>query len=100
MIILTNDQIEAILDMRECVAALEDAYRDLGNGEAVDIPRQDMLVSKSARRRGTCFQDNVGKLAPQRHRRVATQLGRRDLARDQWRTPPHQGAAFRSGRPL
>jgi len=45
MIILTNDQIDALLDMRECVAALESAYRDLGNGEAVDIPRQDMLVS-------------------------------------------------------
>ena len=45
MIILTNDQITELLDMRECVAALESAYGDFGRGEAVDIPRQDMLVS-------------------------------------------------------
>ncbi|MGB6537297.1 MAG: ornithine cyclodeaminase family protein [Xanthobacteraceae bacterium] len=45
MIILTNEQIEELLDMRECVTALENAYRDFGLGEAVEIPRQDMLVS-------------------------------------------------------
>ncbi len=45
MLILTNDQITELLDMRECVAALESAYRDLGLGDAVDIPRQDMLVA-------------------------------------------------------
>lgn len=45
MLILTNDQITELLDMRECVAALESAYRDLGFGDAVDSPRQDMLVA-------------------------------------------------------
>ena len=45
MVILTNEQIAELLDMAECVAALENAYRDFGLGEAVDIPRQDMLVS-------------------------------------------------------
>jgi alanine dehydrogenase len=45
MIILTNDQISELLDMSECVTALETAYRDLGLGDAVDSPRQDMLVS-------------------------------------------------------
>jgi alanine dehydrogenase len=45
MIILTNDQISELLDMEECVEALESAYRDLGLADAVDIPRQDMLVS-------------------------------------------------------
>lgn len=44
MLILTNDQIAELLVMSECVAALEDAYRDFGLGEAADIPRQDMLV--------------------------------------------------------
>lgn len=44
MILLTNDQIEKLLDMRECVAALESSYRDFGNRDAVDIPRCDMLV--------------------------------------------------------
>jgi alanine dehydrogenase len=45
MIILTNEQIEKLIGMRECVAALEIAYRDFGVGDAVEIPRQDMLVS-------------------------------------------------------
>ena len=45
MIILTNDQISELLDMGECVEALESAYRDLGLADAVDIPRQDMLVA-------------------------------------------------------
>jgi ornithine cyclodeaminase/alanine dehydrogenase-like protein (mu-crystallin family) len=45
MIILTNDQISELLDMRACVEALENAYRDFGLGDAVDIPRQDLLVS-------------------------------------------------------
>ncbi len=45
MLLLTNDDIESLLSIPECVAALEEAYRDLGNGDAVDMPRQDMIVS-------------------------------------------------------
>lgn len=45
MIILTNDEIEGLLNMPDCMVALEAAYRDFGLGDAVDIPRQDMLVS-------------------------------------------------------
>ncbi len=45
MLLVTNDDIETFLSMPECVATLEEAYRDFGNGDAVDIPRQDMLVS-------------------------------------------------------
>lgn len=45
MLLVTNDDIETFLSMPECVAALEEAYRDLGDGDAVDIPRQDMLVA-------------------------------------------------------
>lgn len=44
MLILTNEQIEPMLKMSECVATLEQAYADLGRQDAVDIPRQDMLV--------------------------------------------------------
>jgi ornithine cyclodeaminase/alanine dehydrogenase-like protein (mu-crystallin family) len=47
MIILTNEDVEKLLDMTECVSALEQAYYDLGKNEAADIPRQDMLVSNS-----------------------------------------------------
>lgn len=44
MFILTNDEVDGLLDMPECVATLEGAYRDFGNRDAVEIPRQDLLV--------------------------------------------------------
>src|SRR4051812_5163951 len=47
MIILTNEDIEQLLHMPNCVETLEQAYQDLGNGDAVDIPRQDSLVANS-----------------------------------------------------
>lgn len=45
MLILTNEDIEPLLSMPDCLKVLEEAYRDFGLGEAVDIPRQDMLVA-------------------------------------------------------
>ncbi|HVB79593.1 MAG TPA: ornithine cyclodeaminase family protein [Candidatus Binataceae bacterium] len=47
MLILTNDMIEPLLHMPDCVAALEAMYRDFGLGEAADIPRHDALVANS-----------------------------------------------------
>jgi ornithine cyclodeaminase/alanine dehydrogenase-like protein (mu-crystallin family) len=47
MIILTNEDIEQLLHMPNCVETLEQAYQDLGNGDAVDIPRQDSLVANN-----------------------------------------------------
>ena len=44
MLILTNEDVEQILVMSECVEALEAAYRDFGNQDAVEIPRHDALV--------------------------------------------------------
>jgi ornithine cyclodeaminase/alanine dehydrogenase-like protein (mu-crystallin family) len=44
VLVITNEDIESMLTMTECVTCLEDAYRDFGNQDAVDIPRQDMLV--------------------------------------------------------
>jgi hypothetical protein len=44
MLVIRNEEIEQFLGMQECIACLEDAYRDLGTQDAVDIPRQDMLV--------------------------------------------------------
>jgi ornithine cyclodeaminase/alanine dehydrogenase-like protein (mu-crystallin family) len=43
MLVLTNKDVEALLRIPDCVAALEDAYRDFGNRDAIDMPRQDML---------------------------------------------------------
>ena len=45
MLILTNEDIETLIDMPATMAALESVYRDFGLGDAVDIPRQDGLVA-------------------------------------------------------
>jgi len=44
VIVLTNEDVEPLLNMPDCIAAIEAAFRDLGNGDAVDIPRQDAIV--------------------------------------------------------
>ena len=44
MLLLTNEDIEPLLSMPDCIAAVEEAFRDLGHGDAVDIPRQDAIV--------------------------------------------------------
>jgi ornithine cyclodeaminase/alanine dehydrogenase-like protein (mu-crystallin family) len=43
-LILTNQEIESIFTLDECFAVLEPALMDLGNGRAVNMPRQDLLV--------------------------------------------------------
>ena len=43
-LILTNEEIENIFTLEECFAALEPALLELGNGQAVNMPRQDLLV--------------------------------------------------------
>lgn len=43
-LILTNAEIESIFTLEECFDALEPALLDLGNGRAVNMPRQDLLV--------------------------------------------------------
>ena len=44
VILLTNEDVEPLLSMPECILAIEAAFRDLGNDDAVDIPRQDAIV--------------------------------------------------------
>jgi ornithine cyclodeaminase/alanine dehydrogenase-like protein (mu-crystallin family) len=43
-LILTNGEIESIFTLEDCFDALEPALLDLGNGRAVNMPRQDLLV--------------------------------------------------------
>jgi ornithine cyclodeaminase/alanine dehydrogenase-like protein (mu-crystallin family) len=45
VLIITNEDIESFLEMGPCVDALEAAYRDLGHRDAVDLPRQDAVVT-------------------------------------------------------
>ena len=47
MILLTNEDVAPLLVMSECIEAVEAAFRDLGNNDAVDIPRQDAIVPNS-----------------------------------------------------
>jgi alanine dehydrogenase len=44
LLILTNEDVEPLLTMSDCITAIEEAFRALGKGEAVDIPRQDAIV--------------------------------------------------------
>ncbi|MGH7782420.1 MAG: ornithine cyclodeaminase family protein [Candidatus Binatia bacterium] len=43
-LLLTNEQIEEIFTIDECFQVLEPALLELGNGRAVNMPRQDLLV--------------------------------------------------------
>ncbi len=44
MLLITNEDVEQIINMPECVATLEEAYRDFGNQDAVEIPHHDAIV--------------------------------------------------------
>ena len=37
--VLNNAEMESLLDMRTCLEAMEDAYRDLGLNQAINRPR-------------------------------------------------------------
>lgn len=43
-LILNNEEIENVLDMTACLAAMEEAYAELGAGRAANIPRADLLA--------------------------------------------------------
>ena len=43
-LLLTNEEIENIFTIDECFDVLEPALAELGNGRAVNMPRQDLLV--------------------------------------------------------
>jgi alanine dehydrogenase len=44
MLFLTNEHIQSVLDMRACLDALEDAYRELAEQRAAYRPRIDLYV--------------------------------------------------------
>lgn len=44
MLFLTNDHVKAVLDMRTCLDALEDVYRELAEQRAAYRPRIDLYV--------------------------------------------------------
>ncbi|MDE0213913.1 MAG: ornithine cyclodeaminase family protein, partial [Deltaproteobacteria bacterium] len=46
MLFLTNEHIQEVLDMKTCLNAMEDAYRDLSKNEAAYRPRIDFYVPR------------------------------------------------------
>jgi alanine dehydrogenase len=44
MLVFDNDDVKNALSMDVCLEAIEEAYRDYGQGQAVNIPRADMLT--------------------------------------------------------
>ena len=44
-LLLSNEDVEAVLTMPDCIAALEDAYREQADGEAVNAARSDVVTS-------------------------------------------------------
>src|SRR5215467_9991807 len=41
-VILNNDEITKLLPMAQCLAQLDEAYRELGEGRAISRPRSDI----------------------------------------------------------
>ena len=46
-LILSNDDVEKLLTMPECIAALEEAYVELAEGRGVTRPRSDCITPTS-----------------------------------------------------
>lgn len=47
ILVLNDDDVERLVSMRDCIDAIEEAYGDLGRGEAVCAPRRDSFMSSS-----------------------------------------------------
>jgi alanine dehydrogenase len=45
MLILSNEDVEAALSMPECIAALEETYREQARGTAINATRSDVVTS-------------------------------------------------------
>ncbi len=44
MLLLSNQDVEAVLTMPDCIAALETAYREQAHGEAINAARSDVVT--------------------------------------------------------
>lgn len=45
MLILSNDDVERLLTMEDCLAAMENAFRDLAEGNGINRPRPRWLAA-------------------------------------------------------
>jgi alanine dehydrogenase len=44
MLVFSNEDVEKMFNMKECMSVLEEMYRDLGKGEALFMPRVDNIM--------------------------------------------------------
>ena len=49
MMILNNEEVSALLSMKNCLRHLEAAYRELAEGSAVNRPRSDLYLPTTGR---------------------------------------------------
>ncbi|MBF8254803.1 MAG: ornithine cyclodeaminase [Deltaproteobacteria bacterium] len=48
--VLNNAEVESLIDMRACLEAMEDAYRDLGSNRAINRPRSHTYFPTQSKR--------------------------------------------------
>jgi len=46
-LLISDSDVTRLLAMGDCMSALEDAYRDIGSGRAVNAPRRDSFMMSS-----------------------------------------------------
>jgi alanine dehydrogenase len=62
MLILNNDEISALLSMKNCFRVLESAYKELSEGTAVNRPRSDLYLPATTSGGVYCFKTMEGAL--------------------------------------
>ena len=78
MLLITDDQVNSSLSVRDCVDAMEDSFRDLSEGTANDTPRERMFVGAAndpklyslGRQCGAIQRSNVAALRVMSNRRA------------------------------
>jgi ornithine cyclodeaminase/alanine dehydrogenase-like protein (mu-crystallin family) len=60
VLVLTNEQIRELLPIADYIDAIEDAYRELGNGRAVVQPRIDLYGESPAEGQYCVFKSMIG----------------------------------------
>lgn len=46
-LVLNDDDVAQVLNMKDCISVLEDAFRDMGHGAVVNAPRRDSFMVSS-----------------------------------------------------
>ncbi|MCL4489928.1 MAG: ornithine cyclodeaminase family protein [Chloroflexi bacterium] len=66
MLVLSNEEIEKLITMKECMAALEEMYRDVAEARVLTMPRVDNIVPCSHEEAYYAFK-HMGGIWPRRH---------------------------------